>query len=188
MKNLKELIYEAKLKKARDPFNTIGNAMAQIVTHYDGYGNAGRYSAAPKGKSGLDGDQLDDLKAALSEACTDCEDSKMTREKIFDEVKDGYNVYIRPYVYDKRDNGGNGFVGLAIYGKDFELNLTEGYVKAAKYPTSKHVLSYDGYLMDCGDFLELLSMVEWPKDHFTNVGKWEEFEKGLNYIYNSLES
>ena len=51
MKDLKDLILEAKLQSSSDPWVVLQNAFAQCVTHYDGHGSAG--------KSGLDGNQLD---------------------------------------------------------------------------------------------------------------------------------
>lgn len=37
------------------------------------------------------------------------------------------------------------------------------------------------------DFLEVFNEVEWPKDNFTNVSEWDEFEDALNKICDILE-
>ena len=191
MKDLKDLILEAKLKSSNDPWVVLQNAFAQCVTHYDGHGSAGKYFAAPAGKSGLDGDQLDKVLEAVRKCADyDCEKEKMPQDEIGDKINNEGFIYIQPYVYDKRNNNGKGFIGFSIHAHKFELNLTEGYV-VYKGNTPEYQNEYlnrkNAFLMNSGDFLELLTEVEWPKDNFTNVSKWDEFEDELNKIYNFLE-
>lgn len=190
MKSLKDFILEEKLQSSSDPCVVLQNAFAQCVTHYDGHGSAGYYSAAPAGKSGLDGDQLDKvLEAARKCAVYDCQKEKISQDAIDDKINNEGLIYIEPYVYDKRDNGGKGFVGFAIRAKRFKLDLTEGYVvfkERPKHQTKYFLSGYNAVLMYEGDFLELITEVKWPKDHFTNVSKWDEFEDALNKICNML--
>lgn len=191
MKSLKNFILEEKLVSNSNSWVVLQNAFTQCVTHYDGYGSAGKYFAAPAGKSGLDGDQLDKvLEAARKYAVYDCQKDKISQDMIDDKINNGGLIYIQPYVYDKRDNGGKGFIGFSIHAKKFELNLTEGYVvfkERPKHQTKYFLSGYNAVLMYEGDFLELVTEAKWPKDHFTNVSKWDEFEDALNKICDMLQ-
>lgn len=190
MKSLKDLVLEAKLSVKRDPFDTVAEAFAQCVTHYDGHGSAGRYTAAPAGKSGLDGDCLDRVLDALKKS-SQSDANKMSQDEIANEINESGMVLVHAYVYDKRQNGGKGFVGFSIHGKRWEMNLTEGYVNA-KTDTdprnNKYLSGYDAYLYDEYDFLEILGEVKWPDEsHFTNVSKFDEFKEKLSKIIDLIE-
>lgn len=190
MKNLKDLIIEAKLNIKRDPFDTVAEAFAQCVTHYDGHGSAGKYTAAPAGKSGLDGDCLDKVLDALKKSCqTDA--NKMSQDEIANEINESGMVLIHTYVYDKRQNNGKGFIGFSIYGKRWEMNLTEGYVNidTKRSPSqNKYLSGHNSYLYDEYDFLDILSEVKWPDEaHFTNVTKFDEFKEKLSKIIDLIE-
>lgn len=191
MKDLKDLILEAKLKSSNDPWVVLQDAFAQCVTHYDGHGSAGKYFAAPAGKSGLDGDQLDKvLEATRKCADYDCEKEKMSQDEISDKINNEGFIYIQPYVYDKRDNNGKGFIGFNIHAAKFELNLTEGYFvfkgNVPKY-INQYLSSRNAILVNTGDFIETFTEVNWPQDHFTNVSRWDEFEDALHKIIDFLE-
>ena len=183
MKDLKDLILEAKLQSSSDPWGVLQNAFAQCVTHYDGHGSTG--------KSGLDGNQLDKVIESVRKCADyDCEKEKMSQNEISDKINNEGFIYVQPYVYDKRDNNGKGFIGFNIHAAEFELNLTEGYVvfkgNVPKY-INQFLSSRNAILMNNGDFLEMFTEVDWPKDHFTNVSKWDEFEDALRKIVDFLE-
>lgn len=190
MKNLRDFILEAKLNIKRDPFDTVAEAFAQCVTHYDGHGSAGRYTAAPAGKSGLDGDCLDKVLNALKKSAQS-DANELSQSDIANEINESGMVLINAYVYDKRDNGGKGFIGFSIHGKRWEMNLTEGYVVIhtdTDPRSNKYLSGRNGYLYDEYDFLELLGEVKWPDEaHFTNVSKFDEFKEKLSKIIDLIE-
>lgn len=176
MKSLKDLILEAKIKNANDSRKTLSNAIAQVVTHYGGYGNAGRYTPGPSGKSGLDKDQLNKMLDLFGEyAKYNLHKNKFNSNEIQNKVKEENLVYIHVYVYD------NEFIGLSFECLDFDITLTEGYVtiKDKGYVICKS--SYQAFLWDKADFVDLMNNIEWPsKNNFTNVSDKDEFLNKLN--------
>lgn len=191
MKTLRDLIIESKLETHQDPFIGVATALSQCVTHYKGYGSAGRYTPSPSGKSGLDGSEINKLLNILQQISdVDCAAEKISQSDIANKIKTQPYIYISPYVYDKHQNNGKGYIGFAIRANKWILTLNNGYFnyrRAQSYDNNK-LSAYNAFLIDAGLFTDLLDNVIWPQpENFTNVSDWDEFGKALHEIYGFLQ-